>query len=396
MSYPTYLQDYEVFPFSPLAGMKEKLSTMTQVIRSRDGSEQRISLRKIPRQMFDFFIYLGTSADLALLNNLLFGWQKEHWGLPVWTDKTIHTETLSAGASTITFDTTYADYRDDTLAIIWQTETNFEVVKIDTVYPTYLSLDGVTTKTFTGQKIIMPCRLAQLVNTPKNSMPNRSEGKINFSFMVVDNVLMSFTPSVTYYDGSGLTYEVVTEPSLAEEEDVSNADFLTQDYGMGGFEYFSESDYNILSRTYKRRNSNKQECWEFRQWLHSFYGRQNAKMFPTFKDDISLINSIGAADVTFNVTNKGLASNVGVNSLRNHLAFILSNGNRYYREITNITQIDADSEAITIDSSIGEVVQTSDVVSFLDKCRLGSDDIDIVWDSGHENICNLTLIGVTA
>lgn len=397
MTYPTYLYDYEVFPFAPLVECKETLQTMTNIIKGNDGTEQRICIRNVPRQSFDFSVYLGTSLELATLQNLLFGWQKGYWALPVWMEKTLHMGTLSSGSSTITFNTAYADYRDATLAIVWQDYATFEVVLIDTVYPTYISLTGTTSTTFTGNKYIMPCRIAQMITPSVSMMSNRKEGIHQFSFMVVDNVLLdTYSPSVEYPDLSGQTnYEVVEAPSYVEEELNSDGDLSIQDYGIGDFEYFSESDYNIPSRTYKRQNYTKANCWNFRLWLHSFYGRQLAKWFPTYKDDLTLISSIGPSDVTFEVENVGLTINVGVNALRGYLAFI-TNTNSYYRQITDISELTNGNEQITIDASIGATIQTTDIVCFLEKCRLASDEIEITWKSGYENECNLTLIGVQA
>jgi len=234
--------------------------------------------------------------------------------------------------------------------------------------------------------------------TPASSiMSSRKEGTHKFAFMVVDNILLdTYTPSVEYPDLSGYTnYEVVETPSYVEEELNSDADFSIQDYGIGDFEYSSESTYNILSRTYKRKNFTKADCWNFRLWLHSFYGKQLAKWFPTFKDDLTLIDPIGSSDVTFEVENVGLTNNVGTNAMRGYLAF-LTDSDFYYRQITDISELTNGNEQITIDSSIGATVQTTDVVCFLDKCRLATDEIEITWKSGHENECSITLIGVAA
>jgi len=338
--------------------------------------------------------------EISRLDTLLFGWQKKYWALPVWPEKTIHTGTINAGVSTLTFDTSYADYRDATLAIIWQSSSIFDVVLIDTVYPTYLSLSTVTNRSFTGTKLIMPCRLAKMITPTSGNQESRKEGIWNFSFMVVDNVLLTeHIPLVEYPEGTSAdSQEVVTIPSLIKdgEETESDADLSSQDYGIGGFDFFSDSTYNILSRPYKKRNRTKAECWAFRLWLHSFYGRQNVKWFPTFKNDLTLIDPIGPADESFEIENIGLASNMGLNSLRTHLVFVLSDGTQLYREIININENSSGTETVTIDSVLGQTIGVDDIVCFLDKCRLASDETEIMWKTGDENEYDLTIMGVTA
>ena len=384
----------QVFPFPPLVDIKETLETFTKVIRANDGSEQRICIRKVPRQSFDFDIFLNNRVEMALLDSLLFATQKRHWKLPIWSDKTLHTDTITGGEDTITLDTSYADYRNGALAVIWQSPTVFEVVEVETIYPTYLQLADVISGTFTGIKYIMPCRLAQMISPVVGQQQSRFEGTRTFSFMVMDNVLLTGHTAGTTY----LTEEVVTTPSLIGdmEEGNSDADVSIQDYGMGRFDYFSESDYNILSRSYRRRNITRAECWAFRLWLHSFYGQQNIKWFPTFRDDLTLISPIDSADDSFEIEHIRLAELVGVNALRNHLAFVLSDGTQIYKQISSITEPSSGNELVTMSATLGQDVAADDIVCFLEKCRLASDKIEIVWKNERENECDLTIMGVTA
>ena len=120
MSNAAYLESYVVFPYPPLLDMQEMLLTETKVLKARDGSEQRISMRGVPRQSFSIRVSLNNYVDMSIIDAATFGWQKLFWGLPIWSEWTEHTATISAGASSISLDTSYADYRADTLAIIWK------------------------------------------------------------------------------------------------------------------------------------------------------------------------------------------------------------------------------------------------------------------------------------
>jgi hypothetical protein len=388
------IPEYQVFPFWPKVGCKERLKTMTNIIIAKDGSEQRISLRSEPRQIFEFSIYLDNRPYMALLDSMLFTWQKLYWMIPIWPEKTLLTNTLSAGANEVLFDTAYADYRDDTKAILWSSPTKFEVLEIDTVSADRLTLSEATTTTFTDPYFVMPLRLAQLVTPVTYAQENRMEGTRDFTFQVLDNTrLDGHIEDVTYN-----SIEVVTTPSLLGEGEKSQSDanLSTQDYGMGRFDFFSDSTYNILSRSYQKRNLTKEECWNFRLWLHSFYGMQNVKWFPTFRDDLTLINPIGSSDTTFEIENIGLTVNVGLNNLRKYLAFVPVSGTPLYREITGLSELSNGNEQVTIDSSLGQTVAITDMICFLEKCRLASDEVEIEWTSGNENECTITLVSVVA
>jgi len=91
-----------------------------------------------------------------------------------------------------------------------------------------------------------------------------------------------------------------------------------------------------------------------------------------------------------------LAELVGVNALRNHLAFVLSDGTQIYKQISSITEPSSGNELVTMSATLGQDVAADDIVCFLEKCRLASDKIEIVWKNERENECDLTIMGVTA
>lgn len=382
MANPTYLEDYVIFPYPPLLEVEETLETYSQVLKAMDGSEQRIAPRPTPRQGFNFSIFLNSIDEQAKLEAMLFGWQKHYWGLPIWPEKTLHTATITAGASSITVDTSYADYRDDTLAIIWKSITEYETVLISTVAAGSLSLTGTVQNTYTGSKFIMPCRLAQMVSVENATWLSQAQSRHDFMFLIVDNLLLnSYTPDTTYND-----IEVLTEAGLLEsgQNVESDGDLTVQDYRVGGFEYFSYSDYNVINRPRKRRFVTKEDFWNYRLHLHSLYGRQNVVWYPTFKPDLRHVVTIGSSDTTIEIANVGLVDNMGLNSLRTHLAFLLPDGTQIYREITDIQDSNGNEE-VTIDSALGQEIAVGGCnISFLDKCRSASDKFSLRWLSSGE------------
>jgi hypothetical protein len=398
MSYPTYKKSYEVFPFEPLLPIRETLETATNILTASDGSEQRIAVNPVPRQGFTYEVYLKDKTDMTRFDALLFGWQKTYFALPIWPERRLHTGSISAGASSITVDTSYADYRDATLAIIWQSSSSFEPVLINVVSAGSFSLTGTVQRNWSGTKYIMPCRLAQVIAPAQTAQASRHDGHRRIDFRVYDNVLLtSHVEAVTYPPGSAAASdELVTQASLigAAEQSESNSDGTVQDYGTGDFQFFSDSEHNVLSRQYIRRSNTRQQCWEFREWLHSFYGRQAVKWFPTYRADLQLVNNIGSSDTEFLIEDAGLSENMGLNTLRTHLAFELANGSKYYREILAVDNDSSGYESVQIDSAIGVTVQSTDTVSFLDKCRRGSDQLEIMWTEPNENVCSLPLVGV--
>lgn len=373
-----------VFPFEPLVLMKETLQWNTGILKSKDGSEQRRTLRKAPRQMFDFKTYLGTEQLQARFDALLFNGQKRMWGLPVWGELTQHSATISIDDTTIFLDTAYADYRADSFVIIWQSPTLYEAVKIDTVAADRLNLALPVRNNWIGTKWIMPLRTADMRGHVSRPATPDGFGWAKVAFLVTDNVLLTGYTAPTIYQG----LPVLTDPSLVDEaqevDSDPDADFV--DYGFGTFQMYSDSEFNLVVQSYIVRKESKAARWDFRRFLHSLYGRRGAFWVVSDRNDLQPQTLIGAAETSFAIDNIKLADNMGLNDMRTHIAFILPDGTPYYREILGITESDESTEIITIDSALGVQVELGGCeICFLDKVRLTEDSIDFDW----EELCAL-------
>jgi len=381
-----------LFPWRPQQPVKEKLGFLTDVLLSNDGSEQRIAIRQVPRQGFKFPVMMESEKQQARLDAKLFAWQKRSWGLPVWPELVVHTATITADDTTITVDTTNADFRDDSLALVWKSEDSCEVVQIDTVAAGSLTLATPVQNTFTGSKLIMPVRTAQMDAMSKRKGHSSGLAVIDLSFAVKDNILLTgFTPETTYKSLPVLTEATAVNPTQSKSSD---GDTYLVDCKTGDFDYFSDSDFNIFLQSHLFYKDTKAACWDFRKFIHSLLGQIGTFYVATHKDDMVLAQSFGASDTSFNIENIGLADNMGVNDLRMDLAFIFPDGTQLYREVTGITKSGTE-EIISIDSDLGLAVDPGDcVISWLDKLRPSEDGIEFIWNKAHEMSCNAVLQAV--
>jgi hypothetical protein len=383
-----------VFPFEPLLGLKEFIEFLTNIIKSKDGSEQRISVRPTPRQGFKMEVHLKTEQQQAMFDALVFQWHKRAWGLPVWTDWVLHADTIDIDDTVIYLDTTESDFRNDSNAIIWQSIDSYEVIKVETVESDRLNLSVGIDNQWIGDKWIMPLRIAYML---RNLMtPSAPDGYAQpvCDFLVKDNALLTgFSAETTY---GGLT--VVTNSSKVDDmqETEVDADTRFNDYGLGDFTIYSDSDHNIYIRPYHFKNHTRSQCWQFREFLHSLLGRRNAFWVLSDKDDLSLVATIGSTDTNFTIHSVGLARHMELNELRTHIAFVFPDGTHIYRQITNLAEA-GDYDTVTIDSALGVEVHVGDCeICFLDKVRLTDDKIEIDWENINENRCGVNLTMVKA
>ena len=306
----------------------------------------------------------------------------------------LHTATITAEETVINVDTTNADFRDDSLAVIWQSPTQAEIVETDTVAADSLTLSSAVQNTFSGRKLIMPCRTAQITSPVTRQIHTTGPASFDIFFEVMDNVLLTgYSAPVSYRGLPILTDGIPVDPTQRKSSD---ADLIIADAETGVVQYFSDSEFNINLQAHLFYNDTKAACWQFRLFLHSLYGSQGTVYIPTSKNDLTLSEGFGAEDTDFNIVNIGLADNMGVNTLRTDLAFIFPDGTQLYREIKGIEEVGSE-ETVTIDSKLDVAVEPGDcVICFIDKVRLASDRSELTWLMAHQNQCALEWVAVKA
>jgi hypothetical protein len=378
--------------FKPQRPIRERLSWKTKILTSYDGTEQRIKIRKAPRQKFQLKLLLDDYRDTVIYDMLLHRWQKLTWGIPVWSEYARHSDPILSSDTVISVDTTFADYRDDSFALIWQSNGTFTIVSVETKTDTELNLAIPVGSDFTGEKIIMPMRLAKMISRSQKKIHASGVTEIGAQFLVTDNELLEDYVAPTTYDG----LEVVTIPSFIENASVesSDGDVFVTDYETGLVEVHSKSDFNKLTQKHIWYNDRKEACWNFRQFIHNKHGRQVPFLVPTFRRDLILANYVGPSDTYIYIQKTGLASQMGFNDLRTYVGFIVD-GVLHVRKIVSILEYGADKERMDIDAALGLTIPLgTDKICLIDRVRFTSDDIDLEWlDVGkNESRPNLTRV----
>jgi hypothetical protein len=384
--------------YRPQNKILETMEWKTSILKARDGTEQRIKIRQSPRQHFKLNILFETNKINTKFDALIHGWQKLTWLLPIWTEYVIHTTDINHHDIYVDVDTTFADFRNNSKAIIWQSPDYFEVITVDSKTDSRLNLNANYTvlNNFTGSKIIAPVRTAYLTSSINKKRYNSELSLIELIFEVYDNINFDdYTPEINY-DG----FAVLNIPSFMENshDETSDADIIVVDYETGIFDVKSYSDFNFLSQDHIFINETKQECWNFRKFLHSLNGQQKTVLIPTFRNDVVQISNIDADDIYVDIEEIGLTDNMGLNDLRTYIGFYFTDGTLIVRKIIDISKInETNYERITLDKplNLSTILTPGDCkIGFVDKCRLASDKVELKWDFAGRNECKTRFMRV--
>jgi len=401
--YLTIIPDFNATTlfWRPENNIVETLEWKTSILKAHNGDEQRIKIRQTPRQYFRLQLMLDLESDNDKINtwfdSIIHTWQKKTWLLPIWVEYVEHSADISIKDDIINVDTTFADFRNNSKAIVWKSSTEYEVITIDTKTDSQLNLSYSMLNSFTGHKYIIPVRTANMISSSKKEKTNSQVTSIDLIFAVYDNIEITDYTFDTNYDG----YEVLDIPAFMDDIHLesSDGDILITDFETGIFKVESHSTFNILTQNHNFFNDTKAECWNFRKFLHSLNGRQKTILIPTFRDDVIQTDNIEALDTSVNIENIKLAENMAFNSLRTYIGFYFPLTNTLIiRKITAITELDSNEEQITFNSNLGlgsDIIKGDCRICFVDRCRLASDRIQIHWPYAHRNECRTDFVRVS-
>jgi len=384
----------------------ETISYLTDIIETKSGKEQRISLREFPRRQFQYKTLLANSNDYELNalkriefhNQLMFGKSKT-WLSPIVQDYRYIGYDVPSGTSTITVNTLYHDYYDNGYVLLYNAYNDYEVVRIDSITDTSITLVAPTTKDFYKHSTICPMRQAVFSNESSSGkiiVYEVEDHEVSWDILAQDYV----TRRVTTYGPTNIYkgYDVYIKDSNFDADnsmEVYNAQRrLDKNVGLfkidSRFELSKErTDLNLLLRT-------KQEISEFLGFLDYRSGRLRPMWYPTFSEDIQIAQAGTSGDTTLKIKNINYSLFIRQASVRRDIMFAKNDGTYLFRRIEGSVDNGDGTETLTIDSSLGFDFSNSDFkfICFIRFCRLDSDTVDLNYSTTDSASTSIKIIDV--
>ncbi|MEY9717852.1 hypothetical protein ABIA22_000342 [Sinorhizobium fredii] len=362
----------ELFPFVPLAAGSEALGWLTDVLPSRT-SEQRIKLRSVPRQSFQYAFKLG-SDQFSKAKAFARRNGAEPVLVPVWAEHTLISGAILGSASSIDFDASAADYRVGGEILIWERDDKAVTATIAAIAPTGVTLTAAIGMDF-QRPTVSPVRRAWIVDGLRSTRRRGLETDGTIRFEVTDNIDLSGAAVYPLYQG----LEVLTEPTERVSDISENIVRATEyvDNGFGAVAIEATKNYADFGQTIGFLAIGKAALWHRRRFLHNRKGKQKPFWLPSFSNDLQLQAAIGAADAVLTV--RSIAPTGAY--LGRHVMIELKNGTRFFREIINAFAVGGGNDQLTISTALGQAVAPADIawLCFLSRVRLNSDSVTISY-----------------
>ena len=186
---PIVLNRIVLFPVKPEIPYTERMQFLTDILPKESGKEQRIKLRKNPRQVFDWRIRIDDGTfDKGRMDTLLFDWQSRTWGVPIWHEATELSVAATIGDLTINVGSTAdADYRVDELVLIYTDSGTFDVQTISSFTFNTITLKNAILNSYVVGPDVAPLRTANMKKQVGASRFRSADQELAVSFRVLDN-----------------------------------------------------------------------------------------------------------------------------------------------------------------------------------------------------------------
>lgn len=375
-----------LFPFEPETPIEETLEFLTDVLRSRNGKEQRRALRKNPRQILEFDI-LTDGQDRRLLENLIFDGQDRAFGVPLWYEPTALTVAAIATDLTITVEeTTSRDFRVGGLAVLWNSPFDYEALEVSAVTSTTITFASALQGNFSVGTRVMPVVSAHMVGTPGQTRWVRNLQKNRVKFRVIDNdVDIASTTGFSTYSSRVLLDDANVVDGNTVSESWSRTIHVL-DNGTG-------TPYQATDQAVSRKGSSKgfvtsnlADLLNVRELLHHLKGRAISFYLPTFFPDFVPDAAIGSADASIDVEAVNYVDSVQSRQPRNIIRVVKTDGTASDPKlVTSATAPSAGVERLSISpDTVGITAAVADVerIEYIEKVRIDTDQIKITHYDG--------------
>lgn len=370
-----------VWPFRPnwKQPVTERLEWLTDVIEADDSTEQCIQLRSAPRRFFEYLITVA-NADKRRLETLLWDWHARAFAVPVWTDTGRIESAASAGDSVLAITTDYLDYHVGGLAVLISDTATYEAVEVQAVASGSITLARPLINTWPAGSRIFPARIGRLQDSQDLDLYTATLENASVKFAIQDNTAVTGAEfNASQYRGLPV---LETRPNWREDISQAYRRKLQQFDNTTGVQSVDDlSGRPVTVQDYLWTRQGKAAIHAFRQWLHARSGKLTPIWTSTYQADLVLAQDVQDTDTAIRVQNIGYAKVIKQAIGRRDIAIRLSDGTIYYRRITASIEVDSQTEQLSIDSALGQLVKTTEVrmISWLQLCRVESDALELQW-----------------
>lgn len=379
---PIEIQRIVLWGLRPEQEYTETLSFMTDVQRSKSGSEKRVSLRQNPRQTYGYRYIAEEGLERQTLENLLFDWQGRTFGVPVWFDECFLTVAASSGALSLTVDqTAFRDFRIGGLVCVFTSQGLFDVTEVTSIGATTIGLASPLINSYAVGVSVFPLRVCEAQPMIQGGRYTLGLSTHSIDFLCAENDVAlanlapfsSFNGKLLLDVGNSVLSQTVQEAFRIE------LDILDNETGLRIIG--SSWDRHKRGHTFSMRAYGRQAVWQMRGLVHAIRGQQISFYAPRSSDDLQVTANLLSGSNTMTIAAVGYSQFVRQRQPKNVLRLTFADGVTapLLRTIIGSSAPGGGVEQLVLDANWPSTITPAQVarIEYVEKLRFESDDVKI-------------------
>ncbi|MGD9610455.1 MAG: hypothetical protein AB7U59_13685 [Desulfovibrionaceae bacterium] len=378
----------------PDNGIVETLSWLSDVITFRAGGEQRIAKRLQPRRSVKIPVRPPDRAFAQRLDNMAQAWRANAWLVPLFQEAQRITASVAAGATVLAVKTGNMTLVAGDRVMVWWSAASWAVVEVasltDAAIVCAKPLSPPTGHV--GAVYAVPVHPAVLVASPIRERTPGYPDKYTLEFRFTEDRDPDDTATLPQYLDMDVLADVAAYLQADKQDTQITRVISTVDCDTGQVFYSSPTDFSAQQTPLELSALTRAAAWDLRRFCCRRLGRVVPFWRPVYDQSMELAATINATDQMLRVEDRGFTLLSG-QATRQHLVIELTDGTRFFREVTEITPGSSGQEVLTINDALGVSVTPAQIrtLCFLALCRLDADDVELTWG---RPACKATLVSV--
>lgn len=363
----TSLGEFALLPYFAMIGSRESIEFLTQVLEAYDNTEERIKLRVLPRQSLSYVYPIGRSR-MANAFNVEYGAIRKNWAIPMWAEWQLVGEVLTS-ASSILCDTVQFDLRPNSLALLYTSDSVWQIVEISTITATQINVSNSLNHQL-GCRLI-PLRIGRIDGDISKSI-NDIFSSDQIQYLIDQGQDISpITPQ--QYLGNDIYFTCpLLQGDVIQKSIIQRDDMVDMDLGIiSHINPWAHSRYKWSLRTVL---NNPFKIREYRDFLYRRSGKFRPFWMPTFERNLRLVT-------TGNITTTIVIKNDGYNdwTRRVNISIQKQDGTWTTNTLSSPTIVALNNIQLTLGTSLGYDASLIRNICYLGLYRLDNDSVDLNW-----------------
>lgn len=367
------------------APMQEFIEFATDVISSTSGNEQRVSLRKEPREGMRV-TYRLDGDDRRRFQVILMDWQHNPFGVPLWHELVKLTATSAVSATQWQVSgAADVDFRVGALAILFTDPFTFEVATIASVTDTLITVTAQNTNSYPAGTAVMPVRIARIVKFPSGSRHTTILEDFGVTYEWLDNV--TGTPASSSADWNSNTFNSrillddcnVITGSTMQESFVRSISIIDNETGVVAQRSGWDKNKHTFFKGFVAHT--RAELKDLKALLRHLRGRQKSFYMPNVQDDLIAGAALISSSQILDIENILYVRHVKNRGPKKVIRISFTDNPTIIRTITSSAAHPSDSELerLTIDTGWDNAQPLNTIIriEFLELVRMDADKFTI-------------------